>query len=157
MDKKQEKLKHGIKELKREIYNERKEIKKIEELIKKKIEREPGIWEYDFNELESEMWDRYSSLEKKIKILSEEISECSGRSPKNILRFFKNLRGNLIRQNVINQEIIPFYLAIMLSLQKIKDRLNYLEYKVEKTNREIDDLINEFEEYKSELGKTRKK
>ncbi len=153
MEKTQEKFEQALMELKEKIRRERKNIGKMENLIKNKVEREPGIWEYDFDDLESEIWEKHASIEKKIKELSEKISECSGKGPRNIFRFFRNLRGNIIRQNVINQEIISFYLAMILSLQKIKDRLNSLEYKVSKLNREKDELISDIEEYKAKLGK----
>ncbi len=154
---KTDEFRQKIKDLKRVIHKEKEGIQKIEDLIKKKVEREPGIWEYDFDELDSEIWKKYENIEKKIQDLSKEISECSGRNPKNLYKFFKNLRGNIIRQNVINQEIIPFYLATMLSLQKLKDRLNSLEFKVEKINREKEDLATEIEEYKAELERKKKK
>lgn len=150
---KTDKFRQKIKELKGKIHQEKQGIQKIEDLIKKKVEREPGIWEYDFYELESEMWSRYVSIEKKIQHLSEEISKCSGGKFTNLFKFIKNLRGNII----IGQELIPFYLTIMLSLQKIKDRLNSLEFKVKKINREKDDLITEIEEYKAELERKKKK
>jgi predicted nucleic acid-binding Zn-ribbon protein len=153
MEKIPEKFKQALRELKKEIHGERKKIGKIEDLIKKEAERGPGIWEYDFDELESEIWKKHASIEKKIKELSEKISDCSGKGPRNIFRFFRNLRGNIIRQNVINQEVISFYLAMMLSLQKIKDRINALEYKVSKLNREKDELISDMQEYKSGLRK----
>jgi predicted nucleic acid-binding Zn-ribbon protein len=154
---KTDKIRQKIKELKRKIHQEKEGIQKIEDLIKKKVEREPGIWEYDFDELESEIWNKYENIEKKIQDLSEEISECSGRNPKSLYKFFKNLRGNIIRQNVINQEIISFYLATMLSLQKLKDRLNSLEFKAEKINREKEELTTEIEEYRAELEKKKEK
>jgi len=153
MKKTPEKFEQALKELKKEIHEERKNSRKMEDLIKTELEREPGIWEYDFDELESEIWKKHAGIEKKIKELSEKISECSGKGPRNIFRFFKNLRGNIIRQNVINQEIISFYLAMMLSLQKIKDRLNSLEYKASQINREKDELISDIEEYKVRLRK----
>ncbi|HZX10659.1 MAG TPA: hypothetical protein VFG01_06900, partial [Acidobacteriota bacterium] len=133
---KTDKFRQKIKELKRKIHQEKEGIQKIEDLIKKKVEREPGIWEYDFYELESEMWSRYVSIEKKIERLSEKISKYSGGKFINLFRFIKNLRGNII----VSRELIPFYLTIMLSLQKLKDRLNFLEYKVKKINREKEDL-----------------
>jgi len=153
MKKTPEEFEQALKELKKEIREERKNIRKAEDLIKTELEREPGIWEYDFDELESEIWKKHAGIEKKIKELSEKISECSGKGPRNIFRFFKNLRGNIIRQNVINQEIISFYLAMMLSLQKIKDRLNSLEYKASQINREKDELISDIDEYKAKLRK----
>jgi len=139
---KTDKFRQKIKELKRKIHQEKEGIQKIEDLIKKKVEREPGIWEYDFYELESEMWSRYVSIEKKIERLSEKISKYSGGKFINLFRFIKNLRGNII----VSRELIPFYLTIMLSLQKLKDRLNFLEYKVKKINREKEDLATEIEE-----------
>ncbi|MCD6518098.1 MAG: hypothetical protein J7L72_11870 [Candidatus Aminicenantes bacterium] len=153
MQKTPETFERALKELKKEIRRERENIGKMEDLIKKEAERGPGIWEYDFDELESEIWKKHAGIEKKIKELSEKISECSGKGLRDIFRFFRNLRGNLIRQNVINQEVISFYLAMMLSLQKIKDRLNALEFKVSKLNREKDELISDMEEYKSGLRK----
>ncbi|MFW6124076.1 MAG: hypothetical protein ACOC5G_02535 [Acidobacteriota bacterium] len=157
---KTDRFEQKIKELKRKIYEEKKSTQKIDDLIKEKIEREPGIWEYDFNELEKEIWNRYSSIKNKIKTvktLSDEISQYSGRRPKDIFNFFKKLKVNLIKQSEINQEIIPLYLATMLSLQKVKDRLNSLEYKVDKINREKDDLVSEMEEYKAGLLRNKKK
>jgi len=153
MDNKTDKFKQKIGELRERMHEERKKIQKIDELVNRKVERAPGIWEYDFDELESEIWNRYESLEKKTEDLSKEISGCSGKSPLSLFKFFRNLRGNIIRQNVINQEMIPFYLATILSLQRIKDRLNSLEYRVKKIDREKEDLISEVEEYKAELKK----
>jgi len=154
---KTDKFREKIKDLKEKIQKEKQGIQRIEDLLKRKVERKPGIWEYDFDELESEMWKKHESIEIKIKDLSKEISECSGKSPKSIFRFFKNLRGIIVRQNVINQEIIPLYLANLLSLQKVKDRLNSLENKVKKISREKDDLIAEIEESKIELAQEKKK
>ncbi|MFO7981228.1 MAG: hypothetical protein R6V00_10410, partial [Candidatus Aminicenantes bacterium] len=151
---KTDEFRQKIKELKRVIHEEKEGIQKIEDLIKKKVEREPGIWEYDFDELESEMWSRYVSIEKKIERLSEKISKYSrGKKFINFFRFIKNLRGNII----VSRELIPFYLTLMLSLQKLKDRLNSLEFKVEKINREKEDLATEIEEYKAELERKKKK
>ncbi len=157
MEKLLDKFTQGIKELKRELYEQKKGIQNLEELINTRVEREPGIWEYDFEELESEIWNKYSRIEKRIQDLSNEILRCSGRSPKNIFRFFKNLRGNLIRQNVINQEITSFYLTVILNLQKIKDRLNSLEYKVERISKEKEEIISEIEEYKSQQIRKKEK
>jgi predicted nucleic acid-binding Zn-ribbon protein len=148
-------FKKQIKELKKETKEQRKKINSIQELVKRQIEREPGIWEYDFDELEAEIWNKHSSIDTKIKELSDQISEYSGKRPKDIFRFFKNLRGNFIRQNVINQELISFYLAVMLNLQKVKDRLNSLEFKMDQINRERQDLMTEIQEHKSRLAKQR--
>jgi hypothetical protein len=156
MAKSSEKLKQGIKELRNRLDKEKENIQEVQFLVNHKVEREPGIWEYDFDELESEIWNRYSILEKRIRLLkriSEEISEYSGRKPRDIFKFFKKLKGNIIKQNEVNQEELPFYLAVMLSLQKMKDRLNTLEYEVKKIKREKDDLISEIEEYKFKLIK----
>jgi len=146
MEKNSRKFNLEIQEFRKKLYKEKKSIQKVENLINKKIEREPGIWEYDFDELESEIWVQYDRIEKKIKELSEEITKSKGGKLKNVFGFLKNLKGNI----VIGQELIPFYLAMMLSLQKLKDRLNLLEFKVDKINREKEDLIREIQEYKSE-------
>ncbi|MBD3413748.1 MAG: hypothetical protein GF421_04855 [Candidatus Aminicenantes bacterium] len=145
-----------VKELKRKTQEQRQQIRRISELVKKEIEREPGIWEYDFDELEQEIWNKHSRIQDKIKDLSEQISECSGKSPRDIYRFYKQLRGNFIRQNVINQEIISFYLAVILTLQKIKDRLNSLEFRVDQINREKEELMIEIQELKLQLMKQEK-
>ncbi|MCJ7580666.1 MAG: hypothetical protein MUP98_09035 [Candidatus Aminicenantes bacterium] len=129
-------LKQLVSQLKERLNKEKDSIQDIDTLVKKKIERDAGIWEYSFDELEHELFERFSFLEEKSDCLSfEEIS-----SPrkgigwfitlgKKILKKITNPYSRMIlsKQYQFNKELVPIHLASILSLQKIKDRLNELE------------------------------
>ena len=51
----------------------------------------------------------------------------------------KKKQFNLDQQDLLNKENIPFFLAMILTLQKIKDRLNVLEEAVHKMGEELED------------------
>jgi len=129
-------LRQLISQLKERLQDEKESIQDVESLVKKKIERDAGLWEYNFDELEHELFERFSSLEDKSDCLS--FTDIS--SPrkaigwlvtlaKKILRKMTNPYSRMIlsKQYQFNKELVPIHLATILSLQKIKDRLNELE------------------------------
>ncbi len=149
-------LKTEITKLKEEVGAERENIETIDGLVKKQIEREPGLWEYDFDGLGAEMWKRFQTLEKNSDCLSEEQYLPAQRFRAAFLRrlnkFYRVLttpvsraildkkkQFNLDQQDLLNKENIPFFLAMILTLQKIKDRLNVLEEAVNKLGDELED------------------
>ncbi len=67
--------KKAIQNIRIELGKQKEKVNNIEDLAMKKIEREAGIWEYDFDELEDEIWRRFSTLEKNCDCISEE--NCS--------------------------------------------------------------------------------
>ncbi len=155
-------LKKAIGQIKEEILREREAVEKIEALVKEEIEREAGIWEYGFDELEEEMWRRFHSLENHSECASEEFRfpPWKGMAPLflRLKNFFRTLSGpfsrsvidkkkqfNLDTQDFINREQVPFRLAVILTLQKIKDRLNVLEEVIRKITEEQEELVEEIE------------
>lgn len=144
-------LKSELQKLKEKISEERDKITEISDLVNKKIEREVGIWEYDFDELEKEMWQRFGFL--------EENSDCTTAAPQTRLqKLYRKLTSpfsrsiidqqrqfNLDQQTRVNKESIPFHLAVILTLQKIKDRLNALEESTRKLQVEQEELFKEIQ------------
>lgn len=125
-----------VSQLKERLNEEKESIQDVESLVKKKIERDAGLWEYSFDELELELFERFSFLEDKSDCLAS--SDIS--SPrkgigwlitlaKKVLRKITNPYSRMLlsKQNQFNKELVPIHLATILSLQKIKDRLNELE------------------------------
>ena len=135
------------------LLEELKNAADISDWVGHRIEREAGIWEYDFNDLEAEMWKRFTFLENHQDCTSEDRSVPRKRVPGAIFRRFHKLyrtltapfsrtvidkrkQFNLDQQNMINRESVPFDLAVVLSLQKTKDRLNRMEDLVHKIQQE---------------------
>lgn len=129
-------LKQLVSQLKKRLNEEKDSIQDVESLVREKIEREAGLWEYSFDELEHELFERFSTLEDKSDCLA--VADIS--SPrkgigwfvtpaKKILRKLTNPYSRMIlsKQYQFNKELVPIHLATILSLQKIKDRLNELE------------------------------
>ena len=154
-------IKQKIHLLRQKLAEEREGIQQIEQLVLKKIEREPGLWEYDFDELEAEVWRRFSTLEKNADCISYEerfsSQKITGPVIKRLRNLFRSLSSpfarsivakdkqfNLEQQNFVNNESIPLHLAVLLTLQKIKDRLNDLEEKVIKLRQEQEEWFQEF-------------
>lgn len=129
-------LKQLVSQLKERLNKEKESIQDVDSLVKKKIERDAGIWEYSFDELEHELFERFSFLEEKSDCLSfADISSPRKRIgrlvtlAKKVLRKMTNPYSRMIlsKQYQFNKELVPIHLASILSLQKIKDRLNELE------------------------------
>ncbi len=129
-------LRQLVSQLKKRLQVEKESITNVESLINKKIERDAGIWEYNFDELEHELFKRFPSLEDKSDCMS--FTDIS--SPRKVIGWFVSLvkkisrkmtnpysRMILSKQYQFNKELVPMQLATILSLQKIKDRLNELE------------------------------
>ena len=142
-----------IARLKSRILEERSRIGDLNELLQQQVEREAGIWEYGFEELEAELWRRFAQLEENQDCTSEDANLPPGRVRAALVRRLKNIyRGltgplsravmdkekqfNLDQQSLLNRESVPFYLALILTLQKIKDRLNALEESVDRIQKE---------------------
>jgi hypothetical protein len=153
-------LQEEIARLKARLSEEKTGITDIMELVPHGIEREAGIWEYDFDELEAEIWRRFTQLEDQQDCVSEEETFPAGRIPAGILRRLKKLyrtltgplaraiidkrrQFNLDQQNLLNKESVPFYLAMILTLQKIKDRLNVMEESLSKIEIELEEQFRE--------------
>jgi len=153
-------LMEEIARLKALLAQERDRITDVTQLMPPGAEREAGIWEYDFDDLEAEMWRRFQQLEEQQDCISEEETFPSGRIPAAILRRLKKLyrtlsgplaRGiidkrkqfNLDQQNLLNKESVPFYLALTLTLQKVKDRLNALEESLQRIEGELGEQYKE--------------
>ncbi len=129
-------LKQIVSQLKEKLNEEKQSFLNIESLVMKKIERDAGFWEYSYDELEHELFKRFSSLEDKSDCLS--ITDIP--SPRKGIGWMVTLSKKIIRkitnpytrmilnkQHQFNKELVPIQLATILSLQKIKDRLNALE------------------------------
>ncbi len=129
-------LRQLVSQLKKRLQVEKESITNVDSLINKKIERDVGIWEYNFDELEHELFERFPSLEDKSDCM--DFTEFS--SPRKDIGWFVSLvkkisrkmtnpysRMILSKQYQFNKELVPMQLATILSLQKIKDRLNELE------------------------------
>jgi hypothetical protein len=149
-------LREELARLKSELEAEKANIGSLDELVKRQIEREPGLWEYGFDELGDEIWKRFHTLEKNTECLSEEqyippqrIRAAFLRRLNKLYRYLtlplarvildKKKQFNLDQQDLLNKENIPLSLAVILTLQKIKDRLNVLEEKVNKLVDEQED------------------
>ena len=166
-------IKQKINLLRQKLAEEREGIQQIEQLLLKKIEREPGLWEYDFDELEAEIWRRFSNLEKNADCISSDkrFSPRKVTGPvitrlRNLFRTLsspfsrsivaKDKQFNLEQQNFVNKESIPVHLAVILTLQKIKDRLNALEEKVLKICQDQEEWFQELGNLPSERDKEEK-
>lgn len=153
-------IKKEIQKLKAKLSAEMDKIEDIGILVKKQIEREVGLWEYDFEDLEAELWKRFATIEENSACISEDEviwgNKILGGLFRRLKRWYRTLSGpfsrsvidkkkqfNLDQQNRINQENIPFQLSIILSLQKIKNRLNVLEENIQKIQEEQEDLFRE--------------
>lgn len=148
--------------IKTRILEERSAVADLTELLRSPVEREAGIWEYGFDELEAEMWRRFAQLEEYQDCSSEDETLPPGRIRAALTRRIKNgyrtLTGplsraimdrrkqfNLDQQNLLNRESVPFYLAILLTLQRLKDRLNVLEEHVDRLHGEQDEAFREMQ------------
>ncbi len=146
--------------LRTRLLEELKNADDISAWVGERIERDAGIWEYDFNDLEAEMWKRFRFLETHQDCTSEDRSLPRRRVPASFFRRFHKLyrtltgpfsrtvidrrkQFNLDQQNMIDRESIPFDLSMILSLQKAKDRLNRLEDQVYKMQQEQEELFKE--------------
>lgn len=153
-------IKKEMQKLKTKLSAEKDKIEDIATLIQKKIEREVGLWEYDFEELEKEMWKRFTTLEENSDCASEEelfqSKKILGTLFRRLRKWYRTLSSpfsrsiidkkkqfNLDKQNRVNQENIPLHLAVILSLQKIKDRLNTLEDNIQKLQEDQEDSFKE--------------
>ncbi len=129
-------LRQIVSQLKEKLNEEKESLQDVESLVKKKIERDVGLWEYSYDELEHVLFKRFSSLEDK----SDCLSTTDISSPRKGIGWFVTLSKKIVkkltnpysrmilsRQNQFNKELVPLQLATILSLQKIKDRLNALE------------------------------
>ena len=149
--------------IKTRILEERSAVADLAELLRRPVEREAGIWEFGFDELEAEMWRRFAQLEEH-QDCSSEVDEAlpPGRVRAALTRRLKNLyrtmtgplsraimdrrkQFNLDRQNLLNRESVPFHLAILLTLQRLKDRLNVLEEHVDRLRGEQDEAYREMQ------------
>lgn len=157
-------LKETLARLSEELSQERDRVDQLEELTGGPVEREPGLWEYGFDELEAEMWRRFAFLEASADCTTdEEIIAAQGLKGKALLKIknlWRSLSGtfsrtvidkrkqfNLDQQNRINQENIPFYLASVLVMQKIKDRLNHLEESLARIEKDQEGIVRELTLY----------
>ncbi len=153
-------LKAEMARLRALLSEQRSQFTDIEKLLNRQIEREAGIWEYDFDELQKEMWRRFAQIEDNQDCLSEDESLPAGRLSAAIVRrlkkIYRTLSGplsrsridkrkqfNLDQQALLNRESVPFYLALILTLQKIKDRLNVLEESIDKVVKEQEEQFKE--------------
>jgi hypothetical protein len=147
-----------IEQIRKTLGEEKKKIADIESLLKKKIERDVGLWEYSFDELEKELFQRVSSLdEKKENLFFPDVS-----SPRKgigwLFSFLKKTIKRITRpyarmilapQDQFNRDLIPFLLAVSLSLQKIKDRLNTVEGQI----KDLFEIQKELSEKRFDLSK----
>ena len=153
-------IKKEIQSLKAKLSAEKDKIDDIGTLIQKKIERDVGLWEYDFEELEEEMWKRFATLEENSDCTSEDeffgTKKILGAIFRRIKRCYRTISSpfsrsiidkkkqyNLDKQNRVNLENGRFHLAVILSLQKIKDRLNDLGENIQKLQEDQEDLFKE--------------
>lgn len=161
-----ETLKARLGQMKNELEAQKKAAASVEALVGHSIEREAGIWEMDYDDLEGEMWSRFKNLEfnaecmekkdppghKRRKDRLMEFVRTAWRNIKNPLaRLYmqKYWRFNLDRQNQINRDSVPYCLAQVLTLQKIKDRLNRMEEQIKKIQIEQQAVYEEFLEIRS--------
>ncbi len=153
-------LKEVMDHLRALLSEERSHFTDIEKLLNLQIEREAGIWEYDFDALQKEIWLRFAQLEDNQDCLSEDETLPKGRFSSAFVRrmkkFYRTFSGplsrsiidkrrqfNLDQQALLNRESIPFYLSLILTLQKMKDRLNVLEESVDNLSKEQDEQFKE--------------
>lgn len=135
-----DKLRGVISQIKEMLGEEKNKIADIESLVKMKIERDVGLWEYSYDELEGELFKRYSILEgKKDSLLSPPDISSPRKGIGWLIVLLKKAvakitrpysRMVLDRQDQFNRELIPLLLAAILSLQQIKDRLNAAEGRI---------------------------
>lgn len=149
-----------ISRLKDELFSQKESASSMEELVGHRIERDPGIWEMDFDQLEKEIWTRFENLEYNADCLEKKPAprnlskkdrfasflRTAWRNIKNPLsRLYieKTWKYNLDQQNQVNRDAVPFNLAVILTLQKIKDRLNYMEEQIKKIEQDQQTIYDE--------------
>ena len=157
-----EDIQSSIAQIKESLSEEKKRAADIESLVKKKIERDAGLWEYSFDELEQELFKRFSSLEEKKECLSFPDISSPRKGIGWLITFVKKTlmkishpftRMILDRQDQFNKELIPYLLAAALSLQKIKDRLNAAESQIQ----ELREIQKEMSAERQELSKSKER
>jgi len=146
--------------LKAKFLKESEKMTSLESLAGMTVDREPGLWECTYAELEDEIWQRFSDLEVKTEdMLKQGISvprkpwswfvNLYEKSVKFFLGPYRKhivLMRNLIdKQMLFNKELISVHLATILSLLKLKDRLTVLEIQSRKLIEEQEDLSDEFD------------
>lgn len=153
-------LKTQLEIIKSELEAQRNAAASMEELIGHAVERAAGIWEMDFDDLEREIWSRFNDLEFNADCLEKrEPPEIHGMKNRlleflsNAVRNLKNplarlympkyWRFNMEQQNQVNRDSVPYFLANILTLQKIKDRLNRMEEQIQKMEREQQSVYEE--------------
>ena len=156
---KPDEIKQIIAQLRETLSLEREKIESIEKLAGKPIERDAGLWEYSFDELEQELFQRFSTLEEKSDCLAFADIPSPRRGIGGIVTVFKRIvrkltnpysRMILDRQARFNRELVPIHLATILSIQKIKDRLNALEAHVQKILELQEEILEEWYDSGSE-------
>ncbi len=166
-------LKQQLLRFREELEARRNAAGSMEELAGHPVERPAGIWEMDFDDLEKEIWSRFENLEYNADCLEKkdppENQGLKDRMAAFILNTWRNIKNplvrlymqkywrfNLDRQNQINRDNVPYQLAHILTLQKMKDRLNRLEEQVQKTQREQRIVYEELLELRSRLRRREK-
>lgn len=150
----QEEIKTLLASLREEIAEEKKKVLDIETLIGKKFERGVDLWEFSQAELEEEMWKRYLLLEKNADPFPEEWiappPKFFGWVVPLFTKIFRRIAGPSLRivlakQGRFNKETVGFEVAAFLTLQKMKERIEELESRLER-------LFEEKREEKKEKG-----
>lgn len=155
-------IREGIQDLKEKLSQEKKGIEKIDFLIGKKVDREPNLWEFSESELEQEIWNRFLSLEGKSNCLPQgEIrSDRKGIGwmivlLKKVMRKLTHPYSSMLleRQNLLNRELLSLYFVHLLSLQKIKKRINAVEDLIRQVKKDQKDLFDELEFFRWKIEK----
>jgi len=150
----------NLEKFRKKLAIQKKAAASVEELVGHAIEREAGIWEMGFDDLEAEIWSRFKNLEFNAECLEKRDPPDSTGIKKRFVEFVRNAwrniknplarlymqkywKFNLDRQDQINRDFVPYQLAHILTMQKIKDRLNRMEEQVRTIQRNQQDVHEE--------------
>jgi len=149
--------KQDIARLRDRLLEDKRKAEDLSAWLGQQVEREPGIWEHDFDGLEAELWRRFTFREAHQNFTCEDRSLPQKRLPAAIFRrchkwyrkltdrfghtiIDKRKQFDLEEQVMFNRESIPFDLAVILTLQKVKDRLNKIEETLQKMEQEQNEI-----------------
>ena len=123
-----------IQKIKSALADERVSIQDLETLIGQRIEVE--LWGLSKQELQKEAWDSFLFLERNKDCLEEEPIVSHRKFVGAGIVFFKNIFRSLMRpyakiilarQSRFNRELVRLYLADLLRLEKVEERVAALE------------------------------
>ncbi len=153
-----------LERIKKEIYQKKKEITNIKELVKDEIDRDfpINLWELSPRELDSQMGTRLSFLNDDIDTRPDEAAITSHRRIlgklivpvkkifMRITRFYANTL--LEKQRHFNAQLVAFHLASFIRFQHNEAQLKKIEEKIAAVEDNQELLLDELRNIRAKLG-----